>query len=499
MSLNGDGSTQLSSGVMLSPEGTLSAPISATVASIAFTQDVERRARKLFEAQRHRMFSRTDKMFVVLMGIQWLFGIVVAATVSPRAWVGSSSTPHVHLYAAVLLGGLISALPVALGLLRGGEASTRYVIATAQMMWSGLLIHLTGGRIETHFHVFGSLAFLGIYRDWKVYVPATLVVALDHGIRQHLWPESVFGVLAPESWRFFEHVAWVVFEDIFMVASCVYATRDLRKLSEKQALAEVATVREKDKSLALDAAMSELRRSQESVLRSEKLAAVGKLAASVGHELRNPLAAVRNAHTYIAKKVSDPANGFTDPRLKQFSEVVDRELANCSRIISDLLDFARERPPVLRPTPLKPLVDDAISVIPPRANVTLINDIRVDLPVPNLDGDQFRQVLINLVQNAAEAVPRDQAGEVRVEASGGGFEPWSITVRDNGSGIPEHLLEDIFQPLFTTKTKGTGLGLAIVAGMVKRHGGFIRVDSEVGKGTTFIIELPALAAPQQVA
>ena len=88
------------------------------------------------------------------------------------------------------------------------------------MLMGALLIHLTGGRIETHFHVFGSLAFLAFYRDWRVLVPATIVVALDHLLRGIFWPQSVYGVLVASQWRWLEHAAWVIFEDIFLVVSC---------------------------------------------------------------------------------------------------------------------------------------------------------------------------------------------------------------------------------------------------------------------------------------
>src|SRR5262249_55564107 len=130
---------------------------------------------------------------------------------SPLAWEGKRSAIHLHVYIAVFVGGLINVFPLALIALRPGWVGTRHAMAVAQMLWSAVLIHLTGGRIETHFHVFGSLAFLAFYRDWKVLVPATIVVASDHLIRQLVWPESVYGIANPESWRFLEHAFWVVF------------------------------------------------------------------------------------------------------------------------------------------------------------------------------------------------------------------------------------------------------------------------------------------------
>ena len=122
--------------------------------------DTTRRAEELFAAHRNHVFRNTDRMFAALMVLQWIAGIVAACVISPRTWIGQTSHVHVHVWAAIFLGGAINLLPVALALRNPGESSTRYTIAVAQMLMSSLLIHLTGGRIETHFHVFGALAFL---------------------------------------------------------------------------------------------------------------------------------------------------------------------------------------------------------------------------------------------------------------------------------------------------------------------------------------------------
>ena len=161
------------------------------------SQAQDAQAEALFQSRFNDNVRRTDRMFAYLMLGQWIFAIVVAYWLSPYAWAGKAHGIHLHVQLAVFLGGTISLAPVLLAWLRPGWVVTRYVIAVAQMMWSALLIHLTGGRIETHFHVFGSLAFLAFYRDWKVLVPATIVVAADHMIRQALWPESVFGISNP--------------------------------------------------------------------------------------------------------------------------------------------------------------------------------------------------------------------------------------------------------------------------------------------------------------
>jgi len=196
-------------------------------------------AEKEFRDHQSIICRRTDRMFAALMVIQWLAGIGVAAWMSPRAWEGSSSHIHPHVWAAIFLGLSITVFPVLLAVFRPGATSTRYFVAIAQMLMGALLIHLTGGRIETHFHVFGSLAFLAFYRDWKVLIPATLVVAADHFLRGMFWPQSVYGVLSASNWRTFEHAGWVLFEVFFLIISCVLSQRDMWEKALKHASLDV--------------------------------------------------------------------------------------------------------------------------------------------------------------------------------------------------------------------------------------------------------------------
>lgn len=202
--------------------------------------DASRRGETLHLGVVDELHRRTDRLFAGLMVIQWLFGVAVALVYSRYTWSGLDRTQHLHVPTAIILGGIISALPIALVVLRPGKPITRHVIAAAQMLWSALLIHLCGGRIETHFHIFGSLAFLAFYRDWKVLVPATLVVATDHFVRGLLWPESIYGMANPEWWRFLEHAFWVVFEDAFLIRAIVISQQEMKALSFRQAELEVA-------------------------------------------------------------------------------------------------------------------------------------------------------------------------------------------------------------------------------------------------------------------
>jgi two-component system, NtrC family, sensor kinase len=196
------------------------------------------RAHALYQEQLKAVFRRRDRVFAWLLGVQWLFAVVLALVYSPYAWQGKVHTTHLHVYYALLFGGLLTLPPILFSLALPGEALTRHVVAIAQMMWSALLIHLTGGRIETHFHVFGSLAFLAYYRDWRVILTATLTVASDHLVRGLLWPESVYGSVNPEWWRFLEHAGWVAFEDIVLVMSILENRHEMRLTAKRQAAME---------------------------------------------------------------------------------------------------------------------------------------------------------------------------------------------------------------------------------------------------------------------
>lgn len=215
------------------------------------------RAQQRFEAHRDRILRSTDRMFAWLMLGQWAFAVFVALAFSRYAWEGKVQTVHMHVWISVVLGGLIAGLPMALGFLRPGWIGTRHAIAVAQMLFSALLIHLSGGRIETHFHVFASLGILAFYRDWTVLGSATSVVVADHLLRGLLWPESVYGIVNPEWWRFLEHAFWVVFAITFLVRSCLVGLKEMREIAERGAMLEALSESEWRKSSVLERGAAE--------------------------------------------------------------------------------------------------------------------------------------------------------------------------------------------------------------------------------------------------
>jgi hypothetical protein len=219
---------------------------------------VTARSAELDAQQRQVRYARIDRAFAVLLVIQWIAGIAAALWLSPYAWAGKEKVLHVHVWIALLGGGGITLLPVLLAMFRPGWIVTRHVIAASQMLSSALLIHLTGGRIETHFHVFGSLAFLAFYLDWPVLITGTVVVAADHFLRGIYWPESVYGIANPEWWRFLEHAGWVVFCDTFLIWGCVVGRRENAAAMHKQAEIEYLTEQEQLKTAALQMALAEM-------------------------------------------------------------------------------------------------------------------------------------------------------------------------------------------------------------------------------------------------
>jgi diguanylate cyclase (GGDEF)-like protein len=170
-----------------------------------------------FHALVRNLTLRADLILAWLLAVEWPALVITALIVSPRTWTGASSSLHPHLLAALLAGPAFILPAILLAIRQPGRHLTRHVLASAQILVSILLIDVTGGRIESHFHIFGSLAILAFYRDWRVLVTASAITAADHFIFGYWWPQSVYGVLTTSPWRWIEHAFWVVFEDFFLI------------------------------------------------------------------------------------------------------------------------------------------------------------------------------------------------------------------------------------------------------------------------------------------
>lgn len=248
-----------------------------------------------------------------------------------------------------------------------------------------------------------------------------------------------------------------------------------------------------DQNWRLETALGNLRRAQQTLITNERLALVGQLTASVCHDLRNPLSVIRNGVHFMAKRM-DAAGILGDEKTSAMLGLVQRELDACHRMLEEMRVRAREQPLEPIACKLDVLVADAVSVVDTPDHVALVNDVG-STPEVSVDPNLFRRCLVNVLQNAVEAIPQDRDGTVRVSTKQEANEV-VVMVMDDGPGIPSDLLPKLTEPLYTTKAKGTGLGLAIVSNIMERHNGKLEIESAVGGGTTVKLRLPTAQSSQ---
>jgi signal transduction histidine kinase len=239
----------------------------------------------------------------------------------------------------------------------------------------------------------------------------------------------------------------------------------------------------------------DLKEAQEQLIAQEKLAALGQMASVVGHELRNPLAVMSNSVYFLKTKLTGaPGSDSLDPKVEKHLKIVEGEIGKSNTIIRDVLDFSRNRPLHAAPHKLDEQVEKAIERIQIPADITLNKRLTLGQTEVMVDEDEFRQVLVNLMENACQSMTKGgtlTVGTKSHPAPGAGIaELVEIRIGDTGCGIPQEHVNKIFAPFFTTKSRGTGLGLAVVKKIIDRHSGVIQVESVVGEGTTFSIKLP---------
>jgi signal transduction histidine kinase len=442
----------------------------------------------LVQEYKDRIARNTSRIFAVLMLLQWAGAILVALFVSPLTWIGTQSSVHLHVWAAIFLGGIITVFPVALALACPTKTLTRHIIAAGQMLMSALLIHITGGRVETHFHVFGSLAILAFFRDWRVLVTATFVVYLDHLVRGLYWPQSVYGVLYASPWRAVEHAWWVGFEVLFLTIAIYQSVREMKIMAERQVTLQSFNNRVE----------SEVR------VRTAELRAANQhmetFCYSMSHDLKAPL---RGIHSFSDLLIQDDEQQLNE-RGRNYVLRIRDSASKMNLLLSDLLEYSRVSTANLAidPVDLSEVAEEAVRLL----SVGIQEGMATVNIEPNLGmvlGNRATlvQVMLNLLSNAINYGKLGTPLQIDVTSESRG-NIIRLSVRDNGIGIAPRYHQkifDIFERIPNdSKHLGTGIGLAIVAKSIERLGGHLGVESAPGTGSDFWFELPAVASlPKQ--
>ncbi len=233
-----------------------------------------------------------------------------------------------------------------------------------------------------------------------------------------------------------------------------------------------------------------LEENREQILNSEKLASLGKLAASVAHEMRNPLSSMK-MWLYSIRKTAG-----TDPSLDRRYQILWDEIGRLESIVHNILEFSRPLSLKVRSVNVPQVIDATLDVLRPSLearNISVVQRHSEELPSAMADCGQLKQVFTNLLDNAAEAMP--EGGEISLssvaEPCAAGKEMVVVRVQDAGHGIPDDVLAHLFEPFFTTKEQGTGLGLCIAANIMAQHQGQLLLETSTSSGSTFAVRIPA--------
>ncbi|MEM1212678.1 MAG: methyl-accepting chemotaxis protein [Planctomycetota bacterium] len=190
-------------------------------------------------ASYRKLWVGNDRFFAIALLVQWVALVAQALVISPKTWIGAESATHAHVWAALLLGGLVCGPAAAIGWFKRGDTIARLTMTAAQALVVAMLIHFGGGRIEWHFSVFVTLAVLAMYRDPKVLIVATGIIAADHLLRGLFWPQSIYGYVGAGRWLWLEHAVWVVIEVGLLMAGLRLSAKEMRLIAEREAELEL--------------------------------------------------------------------------------------------------------------------------------------------------------------------------------------------------------------------------------------------------------------------
>ncbi|GAB4500944.1 MAG: hypothetical protein Fur0035_04840 [Anaerolineales bacterium] len=263
----------------------------------------------------------------------------------------------------------------------------------------------------------------------------------------------------------------------------------LRDITERRQAEKVMREYNQRLEQAVEARTSELRETQRRLAEQQKLAVLGQLADSVGHELRGPLTVINNA-VYLLRMIGADSSD----KVKEYLAILENETRASEKIINDLIDFSNPAQPDLQPVEALSLLEQALQQRPAPANVRVEKIFPAGLPRVDVDPHQMVKVISNLLLNVYQAMPEGGLLSLTLERVFSTPPRLKILVRDSGAGIPPENLPKLFEPLFTTKAKGIGLGLAVSKKLVEANGGQITVEPVFGQGAAFALVLPVFNA-----
>lgn len=296
------------------------------------------RADVLFWKSFNQNAVETGRILQWLFLAQWLFVVLLAVFVTPRTWIGATPQVQIHQIVAVVMGGLLAAGPWWLIRAAPSQPTTRYIAAVSQLLFSVVIIHITGGRIESHFHIFGSLAILSFYRDWKVIAVATAVTAVDHIVRGLFLPQSIYGLADLQLFRSWEHVGWIVVESAFLVVGIRNQLGRMHEIARTKGDWEEAQERTTDLlnrtveqlntgsrlTTSAEEALTMVNRIRESL---ENLVSTEQVVDSANHDINNAAHRTQEEMVKLAEQATDQAS-----HVAESSASIEEMVANITNV-----------------------------------------------------------------------------------------------------------------------------------------------------------------------
>ena len=461
----------------------------------------------------------------VFVNLRWLAicGVLVATLVASRVFhIGFPVVAVYSVCAFMVLYNIVFVFQARIlgkektGQIIGRAISYSNVHILFDLVALAVLIHFTGG-IENPFifyfvfHAIIASISLGYRATYSLATSALAMVLLLVGMEYAGWMPhyNLAGFADPALYQNGSYVLAVLIALATVLYGATYMTTaisgELRRRQRQvvelgNQLLEKKTeeiAREKEMQEKLTAAYRELsesheqlKQSQEQLIQAEKLTSLGQLAAAIAHEINNPLTGVLVYTQLLAKKIR--GEGIPKEVSLDYLSRMELELIRSTRLVRNLLDFARQSPPAFKPVNLNDIINRALDLVAHSAelqHVRIVKELDSALPLVMADFDQLNQVCTNMILNAIQAMPQGGNLTLRTSATDGELR---MDFQDTGHGITPENMRKLFTPFFTTKpeVKGVGLGLAIAYGIIKRHQGKIEVQSKVEEGATFSIFIP---------